>query len=127
MMTFWLPSLFLAPIGWHPRPHSGLKIITTSSSSQPLLEHKCLCWCSSSFFPFLSQQQPMARPTTTRMDGDQDELRRGWTTTRTIRMDGNEEDDYENRRPKTEDRRLKTEDRRPTTGRRGSRHWRSFC
>ncbi|KAH9406373.1 hypothetical protein TYRP_013347, partial [Tyrophagus putrescentiae] len=50
------PSLFLAPIGWHPRPQSGLKI-TPSSSSQPH-EHKCLCWCSSSFFPSFLSSNP---------------------------------------------------------------------
>ncbi|KAH9397612.1 hypothetical protein TYRP_003934 [Tyrophagus putrescentiae] len=98
-MTFWTPSLFLAPIGWHPRPHSGLKIITiiTSTTRAPV-----------SMLPFFSEPQDRRRPgwMAIRMDYDEDGRLQGWMATRMDDRDGRL------RKLKTEDRKPKTEDRR---------------
>ncbi|KAH9388082.1 hypothetical protein TYRP_009288 [Tyrophagus putrescentiae] len=53
-----MASLTLAPIGWHPRPNSGLKIITITTTRAPV--PMLVFFIFFSFFPFLFRQQPMA-------------------------------------------------------------------
>ncbi|KAH9393432.1 hypothetical protein TYRP_021771 [Tyrophagus putrescentiae] len=85
-----MATFTLAPIGWHPRPHPGLKIITIITPSSPSPpEHQ-------------SRPRDDSGPLTTRMDfedgwprkptatktgGDQDGRLPGWTT----KMDDDED------------------------------------
>ncbi|KAH9399239.1 hypothetical protein TYRP_018150, partial [Tyrophagus putrescentiae] len=102
--TPWLLSL--SHLGWHPRPHTGLKITTTTITIIITELHE-------------PQDRRRRRPgwTTPRMDDDQDNqdgrLRRPTTTTtttttRTTRMD-DRDGRWRRRKPKTK---TKTEDRR---------------